>query len=124
MTVQPRPVSPFKFGGTEVAKGRVQPTRVVEALDIAGDAVSGFSAGRAQVTIEVDFERPEEAFDDGVVETVAPTAHAAADAVAGQFVLIARAGVLPAAIRVMDQTRDRAPGGQRHLERGQGQGRP
>src|SRR4029450_7482145 len=63
----------------------------------------------------LDPERREETLGDGVVPAVAPAAHAADQPVLPQHPLVVPAGILTAAIRMMQQAR-RAPARERQAE--------
>src|SRR5712692_1803337 len=70
----------------------------------------------SRVVDELDLQRCEEALGDGVVPAIALPAHAADDPVLRQHPLVVAAGVLTAAIRMMQQARRGAAAGQRHPE--------
>src|SRR5215469_13603950 len=90
---------------------------VVEHFDIFEYLVAGVSSSTPPALIDqFDFERGEKTFRHGVVPAIALTAHAALYAVYRQQLLILVAGVLAAAIRVMQQTRRRVAVLQRHLQ--------
>src|SRR5437762_13612650 len=88
----------------------------------AGETEVWFYSGRNDVVVSLafpfDFEGGEKAFRHCVVPAIAFTAHAALDAVYRQQLLIVMAGVLAAAIRVMQQTLRRLTVSQCHLKGG------
>src|SRR5690349_8042909 len=93
------------------------PLAVVKQFDIFEHLVAGLSSSTPPAPIhEFDFERGEKTFRHRVVPAIAFTAHAALDAVYRQQLLILVAGVLAAAIRVMQQTLRRMAVLQRHLQ--------
>ena len=63
------------------------------------------------------FEGSHEALGFGVVVRIAGAAHADAQAARLQSIGVGGAGILHAAVRVMDQAGRRVPGGQGHVER-------
>src|SRR5438270_6043858 len=94
----------------------MSPLPVVEQLDVFEQLVACLSSGTPPARIDqFDFEGGEKAFRHRVVPAVAFTAHAAVDAVYRQQLLILVAGVLAAAIRVMQQTLRRLTVSQGHL---------
>ena len=98
----------------------MSPLPVVEQLDVFEQLVAGLSSGTPPAGIDqFDFEGGEKAFRHRVVPAIAFTAHAALDAVYRQQLLILVAGVLAAAIRVMQQTLRRLTVLQCHLKGGQ-----
>src|SRR2546430_16011756 len=95
----------------------MSPLPVVEQLDVFEQLVAGLSSATPLALIDqFDFEGGEKAFRHRFVPAIAFTAHAALDAVYRQQLLILVAGVLTAAIRVMQQTLRRLPVLQCHLE--------
>lgn len=93
---------------------------IVPGLDVPEDGAARVIPG---VPVSLDdqfqFQRGKEAFRDRVVPAVALVAHAGDDPVLGEQRAIVIAGVLDAAIRVMQQTRARTPSAQCHAERAQ-----
>lgn len=90
---------------------------VIEHFDILEDLPPGFVPGGVVLMIhELALERPEEAFDTGIIPAVASTAHAGRDAVRSEQLLVPRGGILTAAVRVMQEPRRGCPVGQRHGE--------
>ena len=65
---------------------------------------------------EFALECPEEAFDTGVVPAVAGAAHAGGDSVLVEQPLVARGGILTAAVRVVQDASHGGPVRQRHRE--------
>src|SRR6266542_6985237 len=103
--------------GTEIPESRMPSLPVIEPLDV----VEELGARRRprlprRVVDELDLQRGEEALGDRVVPAIAPAAHAAHDPMLGQRLLVVTAGVLTAAIRMMQQPLGWAPTGQRHPE--------
>src|SRR5580704_12350462 len=95
----------------------MSPLAVVEQFDVLEHLAAGLSSGTPLALIDqFHFERGEKAFCHRVVPAVAFTAHAALDAVYRQQLLIVVAGVLAAAIRVMQQTQRRLTVLQCHLK--------
>ena len=77
---------------------------IVEHLHVLEDVLCRvFTARVVSMVHELALECPEEAFDTGIVPTVAGAAHAGRDAVGGEYVLVLRGGLLAAAIRVVQQ---------------------
>src|SRR2546425_9558558 len=103
--------------GTEIAKRRMPSPPVVEALEVI-EELTARRGPRApgRVVDELDLQRGEEALSDGVVPAVAPPAHAADDPVLRQHPLVVAAGVLTAAIRMMQQAPRGTAASQRHPE--------
>ena len=98
----------------------MSPLPVVEQFDVFEQLVAGLSSGTPPAGIDqFDFEGGEKAFRHRVVPAIAFTAHAALDAVYRQQLLILVAGVLAAAIRVMQQTLRRLTVLQCHLKGGE-----
>jgi len=84
----------------------MQPGTVVESLDVIEYERSRLGARIEREVVEpLGLERVEEALGQGVVETVPRAAHAADHAAAIEELLIIGAGVLRAAIAVVDKTR-------------------
>src|SRR6516165_9095081 len=95
----------------------MSPLAVVEQFDIFEQLVAGLSSGTPPaLTDQFNFERGKKTFRHRVVPAVAFTAHATLDAVNRQQLLILVAGVLAAAIRVMQQTLRRLAVLQGHLQ--------
>ena len=111
-------IASLEFSRTQVTEGRVQPLAIVKALDVFEDFTPGLSSGvPLSLVDQFELEGREEALRDCVVPAVACAAHAAADSVACQQLLIFRAGVLAPAIRVMQQSLRRLPLRQCHVQR-------
>jgi len=82
----------------------MSPLAVVEEFDVLEQLAARLSSGTPLALIDqFDFECGEKTFRHRFVPTVALTAHAALDAVDRQQLLIIVAGILAAAIRVMQQ---------------------
>src|SRR5215469_18824860 len=95
----------------------MSPLAAVEQFDIFEHLVAGVSSSTPPALIDqFDFERGEKTFRHRVVPAIAFTAHAALYAVYRQQLLICVAGVLAAAIRVMQQTLRRMAVLQGHLQ--------
>ena len=108
---------PLEGPGAEIAERRMPPLPVVEDLEVLEElGARRGPRGPRRVVDQLDLQRREEALGDGVVPAVAPPAHAADDPVLRQDPLVVAAGVLAAAIRVMQQALRRAPARQRHVE--------
>src|SRR6266478_7653432 len=96
----------------------VQAGPVIEALDVVEDGEPRLRASPEAVVIQpFGFEGVEEALDDGVVEAIAGSAHAANHPVAIEHVLVVGARVLSAAVGVMQETGGRTPAVDRLLQR-------
>src|SRR3989449_590815 len=94
------------------------PLPVVEDLEVIEQlGARRRPRGPRRVVDELDLQRREETLGHGVVPTIAPAAHAAHDPVLGQDALVVAAGVLTAAIGMMEQPLRRAPARQGHPER-------
>ena len=77
---------------------------VVEDLDVFEERGSGLTAcGEPGSVHELGFERAEEALHGGIIETISLSAHRGLDAMEPEQFAIVAAGVLHAAIRVVDQ---------------------
>jgi len=91
---------------------------VIEHLDIFEDILRGlFTSHVTPMIHELALECPEEAFDTGIIPAVAFAAHARSDAMGGEQVLVPCRGILAAAIGVVQKTRLRLSGRERHEER-------
>ena len=88
--------------GTEIARSRVPATRVVESFDAFEYALSCHLASRVRLVMD-PFLVPcrKEAFYHHVIPSVRSAAHAASDVVLSQQSLIGTAGILAAAVAVM-----------------------
>ena len=70
----------FVLGRGVIAEGRVTAPPIIEHLDVLKDILSRVFTGRVGPMVhELALECPEEAFDTGVVPTVAGAAHAGED---------------------------------------------
>src|SRR5437868_8081077 len=88
----------------------MQARAVIKPFDVVEDEQASLRARVESMMVQpLRLKRVKEALDDGVVETVARAAHAADHAVPIEDVLVARTGVLPAAIGVVQQSRVRPP---------------
>ena len=84
----------------------MQSGSVVESLDVIEDVAASLSSRTEREVIEpLSFDRMEEALGKGVVQAIAGAAHAAADAVAVEEILVVRATVLRSAVAVMNESR-------------------
>jgi len=91
--------------GAQVAEGRMPALTVVEQLDVFEHRAAGLGGcGPTSLVGQFKFARGEEAFRHRVVPAVATAAHAAQDSMSGQQLLIFVAGVLAAAVRVVQQS--------------------
>ncbi len=89
---------------------RVFPLAIVKHLDVFEDRSDRLRSRRKPMAVhELAFQRRKETLDDGVVPAITPATHAANDSSSAQLLLVVAAGVLTAAIRVMDQSRSRIP---------------
>src|SRR5690242_16979273 len=94
----------FEFMGTQVAEGRMSPLPIVEQLDVFEDFAAGLGSGTPAALInQFELEGGEKTLRHRIIPAVAFTAHATQHAVRRQQLLILVAGVLAAAIRVMQQ---------------------
>ena len=115
-------VPSLERSGTKVAKRRMPPLPIVEALEVIEElGARRRPGGPGRVVDQLDLEGREEALGDGVVPAIAPAAHTAGDPVLRQHPLVVAAGILTSAIRMMQQARRRAPAGQRQAERVEGE---
>ena len=90
---------------------------IVEYLDVFEDVLPGFvSGGRAPMVHELPLERPTETFDPRVVPAVAFAPHAGNEAVLSESVLVARRGLLTAAVRMVHEPRPGSSVHQGHRE--------
>ena len=77
---------------------------IIEHLDVFKDILPRLFTGRiAPMVHQLALEGPEEAFDTGVVPAVALATHTGDEAVLVKYPLIARGGILTAAIRVVQE---------------------
>src|SRR5262245_48963379 len=87
----------------------MQPSAVVEDLDVFEDGVVQLEARRPAPTVdELVLERCEEGLDDGVVPAVAFATHADGDTQLGQRLAVLRARVLATAVGMVEQPARRA----------------
>ena len=94
----------LKVHGRVITERAVEPLSVVEDLDVPEDFAFRFGArGEDPILNEFAFERGPEALHPGVVVAVARPAHAGHHAVAAQQLAVRLAGVLAAAVRVVEQ---------------------
>ena len=120
----------FKVHRRLVAEGAVEPHPVVKDFDPFKDGGFGFSPGGEVVVAQTAFEAAPKTFHGGVVVAVAFATHAGDDAGRRQALPVGRAGVLDAAIGMMQQSvrwpalgqghvqcRQRQRGGQRVVHR-------
>ena len=92
--------------------------RVVEVGDIVDDSRARLCSSRQNESVErLGLQRAEETLDDGVVPTVAFSAHAAFDSVASQEPAILSTRVLHTAIRMMNHPARRSAVTHGHLKR-------
>jgi hypothetical protein len=86
-------------------------------LDVFEDVLLGFVlCGIVPMVHEFSLERPEEAFDAGIVPAISFAAHARRDEVRGQHLLIWPCGILTPAIGVMQEPSVGLPGRECHTE--------
>jgi hypothetical protein len=96
----------------------MQPLSVVEDLDVFEYLFPGIvSAAIPPVMHKLSRERAEEAFHRSVASAVTLAAHAYQHPIVFEQLLVVFAGILAAAIRVMDQTFARPPAPTCHHER-------
>src|SRR5438128_166005 len=94
---------PLERPRAEIAERRMPPPPVVEDLEVIEQlAARRRPRGPRRVVDELDLQRREETLGHGVVPAIAPAAHAAHDPVLGQGALVVAAGVLTAAIGMME----------------------
>ena len=85
----------FELGWGVIAEGRVTASPIIEHLNVLEDILSrGVTCFVVPMVHELALECPEEAFDTGVVPTVAFTTHARGDAVLAEQMLVTRGGIL------------------------------
>src|SRR2546428_9148164 len=102
---------PLERPRAEIAERRMPPPPVVEDLEVIEQlAARRRPRGPRRVVDELDLQRREETLGHGVVPAIAPAAHAAHDPVLGQDALVVAAGVLTAAIGMMEQPLRRGAG--------------
>src|SRR4051794_33403850 len=77
--------------------------------EVAGDVVAGLAAVLVFGHFEFGLDGAEAGFHKGVVVTIGGPAHALAELGAAENGSVLLAGVLPAAVAVMDQTGSRLP---------------
>src|SRR6476660_8589998 len=82
---------------------------VVVVGEVAGDVLSGLAAVLVFGHFEFGLDGAKAGFHEGVVVAVSGPAHAFAKRRAAEDGPIVLAGVLPAAVAVVDQTRGRLP---------------
>src|SRR5580693_8692537 len=96
----------FEGERTFIAESRVTAGAVIEALDVGEDRGASFGAGRKLATVdEFVFQGAPEGLHNGVVVAVALSAHGGDGVVIGEDRPVGRAGVLDAAVGVMEQSR-------------------
>src|SRR5207249_9669519 len=100
----------------DLANGRVPTTLVIEHLDVVEQLHLGLAVA-AEPFSELKLDRREEALHDGVVVTVAATAHAAGNTVRLEHGAVIFAGIGGALVRVVHQTEVGTPPFQSHVER-------
>src|SRR2546426_1828385 len=109
---------PLERPRAEIAERRMSPLPVVEDLKVIEQlGARRRPRGPRRVVHELDLQRREETLSHGIVPAIAAAAHAAHDSVLGQDALVVAAGVLTAAIGMMEQPLRRAPARQGHPER-------
>ena len=80
------------------------PLSIVEHLDVVEEIGPRLiPSSVADPVLALSFEEPKEALDEGIVIAVRRTAHAAVDAVLGELSAEVVAGILAAAVRVVDE---------------------
>src|SRR5712691_5873057 len=99
------------------------PPTVVEDLDVLEDRGPGVIVTDVVGTMDqLGLERREETLGNSVVPAIALATHAADDAAFAKLVLVVRARVLHAAVRMVEQARLRAASLQGHVQGIEGQG--
>ena len=107
----------FEFDWAEISDGGVASGAVVENFDVVEDRELGLVASLKVGSVDqLVLERVPEALGGGVVVAAAAAAHAGDHAVGGERVAVVLAGVLAAAIAVVDESGAGAPFSDRHVE--------
>src|SRR3954451_8946684 len=106
----------FKHRWADLSQGRVTPPLVIEHFDVV-EQLHLRVAATLEVLAELELDRGEERFHDGVVVAIATTTHAAHDPVCGEPPLIVLARIGAALVRVVQQPSLGTPALDRHLER-------
>ena len=99
----------FELGRGVIAKGRRPALPIIKHLNVFEDVLCRVFTGRVVLMVhELALECPKEAFDTGVVPTVAVTTHARGDAVLAEQmrVRILRPKHIHRMIEVLRQSRD------------------
>jgi len=90
---------------------------IIEHLDVFEDVLFGFvSCGIVPMIDEFPLQRPEEAFDTGIVPAIARAAHAGREAVRHEHLLIRLCSILAPPIGVMQEAGLGPPGREGHAE--------
>jgi hypothetical protein len=87
----------------QVAESRMQTLTIVPTLDELEDGYPRRGAGRDRLGGTLGFEGGKEALHHGIIVTIGGTAHADGDTMISQQVLVVEAGIVAAAVRVMQQ---------------------
>lgn len=105
-----------------IGQGRVKALAIIDLLDEAADHLSGMISIAVGAPVHLLLlERFHEALCLGIVIRVTDAAHAGLNIMRLQQGAVIAAGILHAAIGVMDKTAGRRPArGRRHSERGDG----
>jgi hypothetical protein len=94
----------LKIGWTEIAQSRMAAAQVVPNLNVIEQTGTSFLTGDIASVHTLGFEGGEEAFHDRIVITVAGPAHADLNTMFSQQQLVIVAGILAAAIRMVQQS--------------------
>ncbi len=90
---------------------------IIEHLNVLKDILPGLVTGSIVPMVhELTLERPEEAFDAGVVPAVAFAAHTGDEAVPMEEALVARGRILTPTVRMVEEPRRGGSVRQRHRE--------
>src|SRR5206468_7937686 len=108
----------LKFGGRLVIQRAVQPSAIVECLDVIEEGPVDLCRSEPRLAVnELGFKRAEERFHAGVVVAVARRAHAGEHLMVLEQLAIIGAGILAAAVGMVQEARRRSAPAQSALER-------
>ena len=109
----------FEVEGTSITQRRMTACRIIEPFDVPNDVLLGRSPRRVGgARDQFGFERGKETFHGRIIVTVVRTAQTGHQTVSREDVLISDAGVLTAAISMMQQARGGPATSQGHVQRG------
>ena len=93
------------------------PTSIIEQFNVLKDFAAGLDPGApARLMHQLFLERGKEALGHRIVPAISLAAHAADDSMLRQQLLVLLAGILDAAVRMVDQSARWLTVRQRHLE--------